>query len=68
MWSKERQGWVRAIVVESLLYNHHDAYSLNVTRERRVRGRRMTLGLSLETEPRLCLLPPWKATNPLAAP
>lgn len=27
----------------------------------------MTLGLSLETESRLCLLPPWKATNPLVA-
>lgn len=67
MWSEERRGWVRVTVVESLLYNHHDAYSPNVTRECCVRGRRMTLGLSLETESRLCLLPPWKATNPLVA-
>lgn len=28
----------------------------------------VTLGLSSETESRLCLLPPWKATNPLIAP
>lgn len=58
----------RASVIESLLHNPHDAYSPNVTRECCVRGRRMTLGLSPETELRLCLLRPWKATNPLVAP
>lgn len=67
MWSEDRRGRVRAIVIESLLYNHHDAYSLNVTREFCVRGQRMTPGWSLETESRLCLLPPWKATHPLVA-
>lgn len=60
----ERWGWVRAIVVESLLHNHHDAYSLNVTRERCMRGRRMTLGLSLEDRAKALSSPSVEGNKP----
>lgn len=64
MWSLERRGWVRAIVVESLLHNHHDAYSLNVTRECCMRGRGMTLGLSLEDRAKALSSPSVEGNKP----